>query len=113
DFGARNHHEAKSVFHRIQTDSLGKRVADEVERACDFLRSAIELAPLTIVPAANHHDFFEKWIEGEDWKKDSANAISYLESALTYAKLAAAGVDREDVSLFRARFEQLHGRRKR
>lgn len=80
------HHQGK-VFTAIAklTSGMGT-IADEVARACHFVKDHTPPDTRSVVVPANHNDFLLRWIESHDWRTHPPSAIFYLRTALQMAE---------------------------
>lgn len=62
-------------------------VKDEIEEAIEFLRQRSK-GRRGYVVASNHNDFFRRWVNQTDWRRDPANAEFYLKTAAVMAESA-------------------------
>jgi hypothetical protein len=78
-----NNHLVKDPIGRFHRHVQGKDdVAAEIENVKAFVKKTIKRGvKRIIVPAANHNDRFDRWLNSTDWKKDIINAKAYMELA--------------------------------
>jgi hypothetical protein len=82
-----NHHEAKNPIKAYHRYKEGKNL---VKKEVDHMIGLIDQYNMTrydpIVIRSNHDQWLDKWIAEEDWKKDVANAVEYMEYSLALLK---------------------------
>lgn len=85
DGGSVSHHEKKNPFQLIKREADG---SNSLQREIDYMIEWFNSKPLYkyIIPAANHNDFIDRWLQNEDWRKENNKAL-YLK----YANITAQG----------------------
>ncbi len=78
-----NPHHNGNPFNAIAKAMSGRdSVAEEVKRACHFVKERTPEGCLSVIVPSNHDDFLRRWVVTHDWKSDPVNAEFYLKVAL-------------------------------
>lgn len=92
-----NPHHVGNPFNAIaKLRARRNSVAEEVQRAVDYVVRRTSSARPGVVVASNHDDFLRRWIIKADWKEDPENAATYLRLALhmvEHTKLGLGGTE--------------------
>jgi hypothetical protein len=87
DFYVRNHHHRDNPFNAVAQYRAGyDSVMEEMERAAAFVEKHTPKGVINVFVPSNHPDALSRWIKDTDWRKDPANAQTYLETALEMVK---------------------------
>jgi hypothetical protein len=83
DAYAVNPHHRGNVFNAIAKIASGhSSIADEVKRACHFVKDRTPPDTVSVIVPSNHNDFLRRWIVNTDWRMEPGNAEFYLSTAL-------------------------------
>ncbi len=78
-----NPHHKGNPFNAIAKIGAGRTsVADEVTRACRYVKDHTPAGSMSVVVPSNHNDFLRRWIVNTDWRSEPGNAEFYLRLAL-------------------------------
>ena len=75
-----NHHEANNPILKYEAIKRNRHLlAEEIEEMLNFLHYFTQETPdsQVVVVKSNHDDFLDKYIVGQDWKKDVVNSEMY------------------------------------
>lgn len=75
------HHKGNPFNAYAKVVSGRTSIADEVRRACHFVKDRTPKDTLSVIVPSNHNDFLRRWIVDSDWKTQPSNALFYLETA--------------------------------
>jgi hypothetical protein len=85
DGGSISHHEKKNPFQLLRREQDGSNsVMSEINYMIDWFKGRPKYN--YVIPAANHNDFIDRWLQTCDWRKEG-NKAAYLE----YAGITARG----------------------
>lgn len=86
DMNSISHHEKRNPFQLLRREQDG---SNSLEKELNYIRKWFKEKPKYnyVVPAANHNDFIDRWLQNEDWRKENNKAL-YLE----YANITAKGL---------------------
>jgi len=76
-----SHHEMKDPFAQYRKEIKGTNsLKDEVDEMLDSI-SIFEKFKKVVIVRSNHDDFIDRWLKGEDWKKQPTpkNSMEYME----------------------------------
>lgn len=76
-----NNHVINNPIEQYRRHMQGKDdVKKEIETIKQFIDKTIKRnVKKIVIPAANHNDRYDRWINSHDWKKDIINAKAYIE----------------------------------
>jgi len=78
-----NPHNKGNPFNKIAKIMSGHNsIADEVKRACQFVKDNTPPDTISVIVPSNHNDFLRRWIVDTDWRTEPGNAAFYLRTAL-------------------------------
>lgn len=85
-----NPHTANNPFVPISIHAQGAAsVRQEVLDSFEYMASRTPADACSILVPSNHHDFLQRWINDNDWRRlDASNRVFYLETALALAQEA-------------------------
>jgi len=86
DGGSISHHEKNNPFQLLRREEDG---SNSLQKEIDYMIKWFQDKPKYnyVVPAANHNDFFDRWLMSTDWRKEGNKAL-YLK----YANIVAQGL---------------------
>jgi len=98
DFNSRNHHTIDNPYIRFK-QWLNDReyVADDIEMVANFLYEMKRPFSKIVVVESNHDLAIKKWLLNADYKKDPANAITFLKLQLETYMLMNEGVSKYSI----------------
>lgn len=82
DFSSRNHHNIKDCAFIFKQDNEGQSVKNDICVVGDCIETLASYADNVHVIESNHDLALVTWLKNSDFKKDSVNAITYLELML-------------------------------
>lgn len=86
DGGSISHHEKNNPFQLLRREEDG---SNSLQKEIDYMINWFKNKPKYnyVIPAANHNDFFDRWLMSADWRKEGNKAL-YLK----YANVVAQGL---------------------
>jgi len=91
DHSSISHHEKRNPFLLLQREEDG---SNSLKRELDYMVNWFKERPKYnyIVPSANHNDFIDRWLQGEDWRKEGNKALYLKYANITAQGLAPKGI---------------------
>ncbi len=91
DGGSISHHEKRNPFQLLRREQDG---SNSLEKEIDYMIEWFKNRPKYnyIVPAANHNDFFDRWLMNEDWRKEGNKSLYLKYANITAQGLAPRGI---------------------